>query len=100
VALGVAMSFRYRDEARVAMAFTGDGATNAGLYHEVLNMAGLYSPPLVIIVENNQYAYSTPCRQASKVDSIAAHAAGYGFQNTAGDRHACAGGHCAGKRAV
>jgi len=85
VALGVAMSFRYRDEARVAMAFTGDGATNAGLYHEVLNMAGLYSPPLVIIVENNQYAYSTPCRQASKVDSIAAHAAGYGLQTTTVD---------------
>jgi pyruvate dehydrogenase E1 component alpha subunit len=85
VALGVAMSFRYRDEPRVAMAFTGDGATNAGLYHEVLNMAGLYSPPLVIIVENNQYAYSTPCRQASKVESIAAHAAGYGLRTTTVD---------------
>jgi TPP-dependent pyruvate/acetoin dehydrogenase alpha subunit len=85
VALGVAMSFRYRDEPRVAMAFTGDGATNAGLYHEVLNMAGLYAAPLVIIVENNQYAYSTPCRQASKVKSISAHAAGYGLQTTTVD---------------
>ena len=80
VALGVAMNFRYRDEPHVAMAFTGDGATNAGLYHEVLNMAGLYSAPLVIIVENNQYAYSTPCEQASKVKSIAGHAAGYCLQ--------------------
>ena len=79
------MSFRYRDEPRVAMAFTGDGATNAGLYHEVLNMAGLYSAPLVIIVENNQYAYSTPCRQASKVESIAGHAAGYGLRTTTVD---------------
>jgi TPP-dependent pyruvate/acetoin dehydrogenase alpha subunit len=85
VALGVAMSFRYRDEPRVAMAFTGDGATNAGLYHEVLNMAGLYSAPLVIIVENNQYAYSTPAAQASKVKSIAGHAAGYGLQTTTVD---------------
>ena len=85
VALGVAMSFRYRAEPRVAMAFTGDGATNAGLYHEVLNMAGLYSAPLVIIVENNQYAYSTPCREASKVDSIARHAAGYGLRTTTVD---------------
>jgi len=85
VALGVAMSFRYRDEPRVAMALTGDGATNAGLYHEVLNMAGLYAAPLVIIVENNQYAYSTPCRQASKVESIAAHAAGYGLWTTTVD---------------
>jgi pyruvate dehydrogenase E1 component alpha subunit len=80
VALGVAMSFRYRDEPHVAMAFTGDGASNAGLYHEVLNMAGLYCAPLVIIVENNQYAYSTPCQQASKVKSICNHAAGYGLQ--------------------
>jgi len=85
VALGVAMSFRYRGEPRVAMAFTGDGATNAGLYHEVLNMAGLYSAPLVIIVENNQYAYSTPARQASKVKSIAGHAAGYGLLTTTVD---------------
>jgi pyruvate dehydrogenase E1 component alpha subunit len=85
VALGVAMSFRYRDEPRVAMAFTGDGATNAGLYHEVLNMAGLYNAPLVIVVENNQYAYSTPCHQASKVKCIADHAAGYGLQTTTVD---------------
>ncbi len=82
VALGAAMAFRYRGQARVAMAFTGDGATNSGLYHETLNMAGLYGAPLVLIVENNQYAYSTRCDQASKVTSIAAHAAGYGLQTT------------------
>ena len=49
VALGVAMSFRYRGEPRVAMAFTGDGATNTGLYHEVLNMASVYCAPLVVV---------------------------------------------------
>ena len=77
VALGVAMSFRYRDERRVAMVFTGDGASNSGLYHEVLNMAAVYRAPLVIVVENNQYAYSTPCGTASRVASISSHAAGY-----------------------
>ena len=56
VALGVAMSFLYRKEPRVAMTFTGDGGSNTGLYHESLNMAGLYNAPLVVIVENNQYA--------------------------------------------
>jgi pyruvate dehydrogenase E1 component alpha subunit len=85
VALGAAMTFRYRDEPRVAMAFTGDGATNSGLYHETLNMAGLYQAPLVLIVENNQYAYSTPCHQASKVKSIAAHATGYCLETTTVD---------------
>ena len=79
VALGVAMSFVYRGEPRVAMTFTGDGGSNAGLYHETLNMAALYSAPLVVIVENNQYAYSTPLREATKVASIAGHASGYGM---------------------
>ena len=85
VALGVAMSFRYRAEPRVAMVFTGDGASNSGLYHEVLNMAGVYDAPLVVIVENNQYAYSTPCQTASKVGSIANHAAGYCLRTTTVD---------------
>jgi TPP-dependent pyruvate/acetoin dehydrogenase alpha subunit len=85
VALGVAMSFRYRAEPRVAMAFAGDGATNNGLYHETLNMAALYNAPLVIILENNQYAYSTPLSQATKVASIARHAAGYGLVTRAVD---------------
>ena len=67
------------------MGFTGDGASNSGLYHEVLNMAAVYNAPLVIILENNQYAYSTHCQQASKVASIASHAAGYGLQTTTVD---------------
>lgn len=85
VALGVAMSFRYRGEPRVAMAFTGDGATNTGLYHEVLNMASVYRAPLVVVVENNQYAYSTHCQSASRVASIAGHAAGYALPTTTVD---------------
>jgi TPP-dependent pyruvate/acetoin dehydrogenase alpha subunit len=60
VALGAAMSFVYRGEARVALAFTGDGSSSAGLFHETLNMAAVWNAPLVIMVENNQYAYSTP----------------------------------------
>ena len=42
------------------MAFTGDGTTSAGIFHETLNMAAVRNAPLVMIVENNQYAYSTP----------------------------------------
>ena len=79
VALGAAMSFLYRGEPRVAMTFTGDGGSNTGLYHETLNMAALYNAPLVVIVENNQYAYSTPQHEASRVASIANHATGYGM---------------------
>ena len=82
------------------MAFTGDGASNNGLYHEVLNMAGLYNAPLVIIVENNQYAYSTHCQQASKVASIARHAAGYGLQTTTVDGNDVEAVHAAAQAAV
>ena len=61
IALGVAMSMKLRNEPRVAMTYVGDGGSNAGLWHETLNMAGLYQAPYVLIVENNQYAYSTQC---------------------------------------
>ncbi|NOZ71622.1 MAG: thiamine pyrophosphate-dependent dehydrogenase E1 component subunit alpha [Chloroflexi bacterium] len=79
VALGIAMSFRYRHEPRVALTFTGDGASSAGLFHEVLNLSSVFDAPLVIIVENNQYAYSTPLSQQMKVFDIAERARGYGL---------------------
>jgi pyruvate dehydrogenase E1 component alpha subunit len=85
VALGMAMSFVYRGEPRVALTFTGDGASSAGLFHEVLNMAAVYNAPLVVIVENNQYAYSTPLHQQMKDFDIARRADIYGFPGVAVD---------------
>ncbi len=79
VALGAAMSFIYRNEPRVALTFTGDGASSAGLFHETLNMASLWNAPLIVIVENNQYAYSTPLHQQMKVPDIARRAEIYGM---------------------
>ena len=100
VALGVAMSFKYRGDPRVAMSFTGDGASNTGLYHEVLNMAAIYNAPLVIVLENNQYAYSTPCQSASRVGSIAGHAAGYCLRTTTVDGNDVEAVHAAAVEAV
>ncbi len=82
VGLGAAMSFLYRGEPRVAMSFTGDGASSAGLFHETLNLAAVYNAPWVLIVENNLYAYSTPVSQQMKVSDIASRAAGYGIPGT------------------
>jgi pyruvate dehydrogenase E1 component alpha subunit len=79
VSLGVAMSFIYRNEPRVAMAFTGDGTSSAGIFHETLNMAAVWNAPLVIVVENNQYAYSTPLEQQMRLPDIARRADGYGI---------------------
>ncbi|MCY4410778.1 MAG: thiamine pyrophosphate-dependent dehydrogenase E1 component subunit alpha [Caldilineaceae bacterium] len=77
IALGVAMSLKLRSEARVAMTYVGDGGSTAGLWHESLNMAGLYQAPYVLIVENNQYAYSTHVSQQMPIENIADRAAGY-----------------------
>jgi pyruvate dehydrogenase E1 component alpha subunit len=79
VALGAAMSFQYRSEPRAALTFTGDGASSTGAWHETLNMAAVYKAPLVVIVENNQYAFSTPLDQQMAITDIADRAAGYGI---------------------
>jgi pyruvate dehydrogenase E1 component alpha subunit len=85
VALGAAMSFLYRGEARVALTFTGDGSSSAGLFHETLNLAAVWNAPLVILVENNQYAYSTPLDQQMRSPEIAERAAAYAIPGVSVD---------------
>lgn len=77
IALGVAMSFKLRQEPRVALTYVGDGGSNAGLWHETVNMAALYQAPYVLLVENNQYAYSTHVSAQMTIENIADRAAGY-----------------------
>ena len=79
VALGAAMSFRCRGEKRAVLSFTGDGASSSGLFHETLNMAALWNAPYVLLVENNQYAYSTPVHEHTKVTDLARRADAYGI---------------------
>lgn len=77
VAAGIAMAFKMRSEARCALTFFGDGATSRGDWHEAMNWAGLYELPLVLVLENNQLAYSTPTDRQFTVRP-AERAAGYG----------------------
>ena len=79
VALGMAMSFVYRKQPRVALTFIGDGASSTGLFHETLNMAAVYKAPFVLMIENNQYAYSTPVAQQMAHMDIADRADGFGI---------------------
>jgi TPP-dependent pyruvate/acetoin dehydrogenase alpha subunit len=79
VAVGVAMSFVYRGEPRVAMTYVGDGSSSAGVVHESLNLAAVSNAPIVVVVENNQYAYSTPVGAQMRIADIAERAAGYGI---------------------
>jgi len=81
VALGAAMSFSYRSEPRVALTFVGDGSSCAGVFHETLNLAAVQRAPFVVIVENNQYAYSTPLRQQMAIDRLAVRATAHGVES-------------------
>jgi len=77
-ALGAAMAFQYREEPRVALTFAGDGSSNTGLFHETLNLAAVQRAPFVVVVENNQYAYSTPLDEQMAIEDIVVRAAAHG----------------------
>jgi pyruvate dehydrogenase E1 component alpha subunit len=77
VAVGAAMSAKLRGSDAVAMAFCGDGATNIGTFHETLNMAAVWSAPVVFVVENNLYGEYTPLRESTPLDDLAQRAVSY-----------------------
>jgi len=78
VACGLALAFQMRGEPRVAMTWFGDGSTANGQWHEAMNVAGVRKLPVVFVLENNQYAYSTPNSREFVVDPIE-RAGAYGF---------------------
>jgi TPP-dependent pyruvate/acetoin dehydrogenase alpha subunit len=78
VMAGVTLTFKQRGEDRVGMVYIGDGATSTGAFHEGINFAAVQKCPLVVIVENNGWAYSTPTRMQTAAKSFADKAAGYG----------------------
>jgi pyruvate dehydrogenase E1 component alpha subunit len=84
VATGMAMTFKLRGEARCAMTWFGDGSTSRGDFHEAMNWAGVQKLPVVFVLENNQYAYSTPLDKQFAVDPVE-RAAAYGFMGVTVD---------------
>jgi pyruvate dehydrogenase E1 component alpha subunit len=78
VATGMAMAFKIRGERRCAITWFGDGSTSRGDFHEAMNWAGVQKLPVIFILENNQYAYSTPLDKQFAVDPVE-RAAAYGF---------------------
>jgi pyruvate dehydrogenase E1 component alpha subunit/2-oxoisovalerate dehydrogenase E1 component alpha subunit len=79
VMAGVTLSFKLRKEPRVGLVYVGDGATSTGAFHEGINFAAVQRCPLVVVVENNRYAYSTPTSKQCAADRLADKAAGYGI---------------------
>lgn len=85
VMAGVTLTFKMRQEPRVGLVFIGDGATSTGAFHEGINFAAVQRCPLVVIVENNGYAYSTPTRKQTAAAAFIDKAIGYGIPGERAD---------------
>lgn len=85
VMAGVTLSFRMRGEDRVALVYVGDGATSTGAFHEGINFAAVQRCPLVVVVENNGYAYSTPTSKQTLARRFVDKAVGYGIPGEQAD---------------
>jgi pyruvate dehydrogenase E1 component alpha subunit/2-oxoisovalerate dehydrogenase E1 component alpha subunit len=79
VMAGIALAARMQRRRTVAMTYIGDGGTSTGAFHEGLNFAAVQKLPLVVIAENNGWAYSTPFRKQTAAKSLADRAAAYGI---------------------
>ncbi len=79
VMTGVAMAGRYLGQNIVALTWIGDGGSSTGAFHEGLNFAAAQRAPFVLIVENNQWAYSTPVARQVPIKNLADRAVAYGI---------------------
>ncbi|MEO5646798.1 MAG: dehydrogenase E1 component subunit alpha/beta [Chitinophagaceae bacterium] len=80
IADGVALAHKLRAENKVSLAFSGEGGTSEGDFHEALNVAAVWDLPVIFIIENNGYGLSTPVSEQYRCKSIVDKAAGYGME--------------------
>ncbi len=80
IADGVALAHKLSKEQKVAVAFTGDGGTSEGDFHEALNVAAVWDLPVIFIIENNGYGLSTPVNEQYRCASLVDKAKGYGME--------------------
>jgi TPP-dependent pyruvate/acetoin dehydrogenase alpha subunit len=85
VMAGIALSFKLSRQPRVGLVYVGDGAMSTGAFHEGLNFAAVQRLPLVVVCENNGYAYSTPTRMQTAVEQLKDKAVGYGIPGVRAD---------------
>jgi TPP-dependent pyruvate/acetoin dehydrogenase alpha subunit len=100
VMAGVTLSFKARGEDRVGLVYVGDGATSTGAFHEGINFAAVQRCPLVVVVENNGYAYSTPTAKQTLAARFVDKAIGYGIHGEQADGNDVIATYAATKRAV
>lgn len=80
VADGAALAYKLRNEQKVSLAFTGDGGTSEGEFHEALNVAAVWDLPIIFIIENNGYGLSTPVTEQYRCNNLVDKAKGYGME--------------------
>ncbi len=78
-AAGFAFAAKYRGEDRVAIVYLGDGSIHQGVVHETMNMAELWDLPVIIVIENNQYAMGTSLERASAITDLSEKGASHGI---------------------
>lgn len=100
IANGIALAEQMRGTGRVTVCSFGDGAANIGAVHEALNMAALWSLPVIFVCQNNLYAEYTSFEASTKSSSIAARAEGYGMAGERCDGRDPAELHPAAERAI
>ena len=80
IADGVALAHKLKNEKKIALAFTGDGGTSEGDFHEALNVAAVWDLPVIFVIENNGYGLSTPVNEQYRCKSLVDKAKGYGME--------------------
>jgi TPP-dependent pyruvate/acetoin dehydrogenase alpha subunit len=100
VANGVASAMLYKGEKGVVLTSFGDGASSQGIVHESLNYASVFKLPVVFVINNNQFAISTPLHEQAAVENLALRAAGYGMPGKTVDGNAVLEVYKAVKQAV
>jgi 2-oxoisovalerate dehydrogenase E1 component len=80
VADGVALAHKLSKEKKVALAYTGDGASSEGEFHEAINVAAVWDLPVIFLIENNGYGLSTPNNEQYRCDYLVDKAVGYGIE--------------------
>ncbi|HEY2067405.1 MAG TPA: thiamine pyrophosphate-dependent dehydrogenase E1 component subunit alpha, partial [Gemmatimonadaceae bacterium] len=100
VMAGVTLTFKMRREARVGLVYVGDGATSTGAFHEGINLAAVQRCPLVVVIESNGYAYSTPTSKQTLAAQLVDKAIGYGIPGERADGNDVIATYEATKRAV
>jgi 2-oxoisovalerate dehydrogenase E1 component len=81
IADGVALAYKLKKENKVSLAFTGEGGTSEGDFHEALNVAAVWDLPVIFIIENNGYGLSTPVSEQYRCAQLAERAKGYGMES-------------------